>query len=170
MSVKAKPRSKGKADPRMQGAVKFVVKVRRQGGRKLDDIRARARGTSGLGLSSYLAAVFEANERLPKYKKLTDEMIRDLVLQDFKDVSDSFPSIAKLRKGTVGICYYRSLYNHGDLTGKVKPEVRSCQYNDKGETVHPRTGKAMARADLNVLYQTGNQHRGAATLSGKKKG
>lgn len=99
-----------------------------------------------LGICSFWATLFLANEGLRKSEKMTDAEIKRQVLAEFP--KDEQPprtqeSLRKLDEGEVTVNYYRGLYNKGRLTGKKIPKHLSKRYGNIGEVINGRTGKAL---------------------------
>ena len=98
---------------------------------------------TGMGICAFWCALFEANEALPKARKMTDEEIKRQMIQEFP----SQPAIQKLgpvgQRGTVTVNQYRIMYNTGKLSNGVLPAKPSRRYTDKGELANPRTGKPL---------------------------
>jgi hypothetical protein len=107
-------------------------------------IIAKSRGVSIRGgVCAYVANLLEANETLPRRRKLTDKRLEALIKVEYPEAR----SVKRLLKGEITIGYWRALYNSGLLskdlvTGKYqKPKVRSRQYDQKGRILNPWNGK-----------------------------
>jgi len=82
-------------------------------------------GAHGENLAQFLVALFDANERLPYDLKLTDEQLKQCILQEF-----NAPGVSRvidgLMQGTATVAELRARYNHGEFTRKggkgVRPE------------------------------------------------
>lgn len=103
----------------------------------------KSRGvTSGMGVCRFIALLFELNETLPPTKKLTDTAIKKKILAEFPQCTEKVrSSIRRLVDGTVGVSYYRSLYNAGRLTAGLKPRVRSKRYAMDGSVLEYHNGR-----------------------------
>ena len=115
-----------------------------------DDKRPRKRKavTCGkrtkLGIQEFLANVFEANELLPRSKKLTNAALESMLLEEF---AHHAPLVKKVKEGRDHIInYYRHRYNLGLLTGKSPPTI-SFRYNENGLAIEPRYGKRILTSE-----------------------
>jgi len=99
--------------------------------------RASQGQITGLSFSEWLATTFEANEMLPKAKKLTDESILQALAEEFP----RRPSVLKLLNPNHPrtINHYRNEFNRGKLTGVV-PEKPSRRWTMRGEVAIGRSG------------------------------
>lgn len=99
------------------------------------------------GIMLWWATLFQANEALPPRKKLTDESIKEAILNEFPDLGYDAPT--KLGKsgenGRETVNYYRYLYNAGRLTSGKVPEIKSYRYNKEGKRVNGRTGTRLLK-------------------------
>lgn len=99
--------------------------------------------TTGMGVCSYFASLFEANEL--GNRKMTDEMIAKKVRAEFPGRKGYFftgegrPSSSSNSRETVNA--YRQKYNAGKFTKNIPPLHFSFRYNNRGERVDARTGK-----------------------------
>ena len=149
--------------------------------------------TVKLPICRFIAQVFEANEILPKGRKLTDEQIKKEILEQFPYHASS----RRLAAGKIDVGYWRSQYNSGFLTmGKgtktkrnpIRPKVLSNRYDKEGRiVVSVRPGAArrvrldqlppppsdreiiaqMLDADRDAIRQAGQAEAGP--ISGKKR-
>lgn len=97
-------------------------------------------GRSGFTLREVWVMIFEANEALPKNRKLTDEAITQKVIYEFDGLQaknrKGLRTISEiLRTGAETINRYRSLYNSGKFTGGKRPKPRSRRYDFKGNVI-----------------------------------
>ena len=121
-----------------QSKESFTLKIRR----KRDTVRgaAKVRGKeTGLGICEFIGLLFEANEKLPKSRKMTDAEIKDQIIREFEHAAKRKRSgIRRLIEGKIGVGYYRTMYNKGILLRKI-PEQPSRRYSIEGEVIptHP---------------------------------
>lgn len=94
---------------------------------------------SGLGICEFFCVIFEANEKLPPIRKMTDEQIVALVVKEFPDA----PGTKMLQEGRRTLNYYRGHYNSGVINGGKKPVTKSRRFNEKGVPVSMRTGRVL---------------------------
>jgi hypothetical protein len=100
----------------------------------------KSRGiTTGLGICSYFATLFQANELAPKGRKMTDEQIAMKVEHEFPNRPGAFAYRGQTKKRTIN--EYRHRYNTGKFTGGILPLLFSFRYNSSGEIVDGKTGK-----------------------------
>lgn len=127
--------------------------------------KARVRGKySKLGFFQTFSLIFEKNELLPSEKRLTDEQITQLILEEF-------PHKKGLKKSIFGrenVQYWRLLYNKGVMTHGQRPPKVSFRYNEQGLAVsHARKGckilTATERRDwvrkYNAIYEAHLHYR-----------
>lgn len=81
---------------------------------------------SGVGIVETWVQLFEANEKAPKAKRMTDDEISKAMHTNFKGrASKVFDAVNAVR----------SRYNHGALTRGVAPKTLSLRYDENGEVV-----------------------------------
>jgi hypothetical protein len=102
--------------------------------------RHKSRGkTSGVGICTYFAFLFRANELAFKSRKLTDDQIAIMVEKEFPDRPSALVFRGPSKKRTIN--EYRIRYNTGRFTYGKTPELYSYRYNSVGDRVDGRTGK-----------------------------
>lgn len=94
--------------------------------------------TLGMGVCSFLASVFDANESLKnsagRMRKLTDEKIHQMLKEEFPGRTSG------IFTGKVTINEYRQRYNKGDFSLGIPPERMSFRYDRSGRIVDARSG------------------------------
>jgi hypothetical protein len=95
--------------------------------------------TTGVGICTYFANLFQANELSPKVKKLTDEQIAILVEKEFPNRPTAKVYRGQSKRRTIN--EYRQRYHNGKFTGGDIPSVFSFRYDKDGDEVDGRTGK-----------------------------
>jgi len=103
--------------------------------------------TLGMGVCAWFCMVFEANEKLDKSKKLTDDMIAQMLVEEYPDHPRS---LKYLSPGVPTVNQMRGRYNRGEFsprdpsTGElVPPKIISFRYNEDGRKVNGRTGSKL---------------------------
>lgn len=102
--------------------------------------RPRIRGkVHGLGFGAFLYLLFDANERLPRERKMTNAEIERQIAEEF---SHHPKTVARLKKDAT-VNYHRHAYNRGLLSNPqgAIPELISYRYDEEGHRVDGRTGK-----------------------------
>jgi len=94
--------------------------------------------TSGLGIIAYFITIFEANELLPRSKKMPDSVIARKVAREFPDRPSAQDFMSSNPSKTVNSYRYR--YNKGSFTKGIPPRTFSFRYNEEGERVNGKTG------------------------------
>jgi hypothetical protein len=94
--------------------------------------------TTGLGICSYFAAIFRANEGCVTKRKKTDEQIAIMIEREFPHKLGAFAFRGETKKRTIN--EYRHRYNTGKFTGGIVPSIYSFRYNKTGDRVDGRTG------------------------------
>lgn len=94
--------------------------------------------TLGMGVCSFLASVFDANESLKnsagRSRKLTDEKILQMLKEEFPGRTSG------IFTGKVTINEYRQRYNKGDFSLRIPPAKMSFRYDRSGRVVDGRSG------------------------------
>lgn len=93
----------------------------------------------GMGIYSFWATLFATNERLPKFRRMTDTEIKRQVMKEYPNRS----SVQRLADGRDTVNYYRNLYNAGKLTGGIVPPIPSRRYSNKGLVLNGRSGRPL---------------------------
>lgn len=101
--------------------------------------------TTGLGICSYIAILFDVNESSPRKKKMTDSDIAKKILEEFPS-RKSAKSFLDHSVRYLTINSYRGFYNSGALTGTI-PKVRSFRYGKLGLPVEGRKGNRILFPD-----------------------
>lgn len=95
---------------------------------------------TGLGIMAFWATIFEANEILPKMKKMTNAELERQVRKEFPHEATL---LENLDSGRQSVNYYRHLFNKGRMSkpkGSI-PEKISFRYNIDGVIVDTRSGR-----------------------------
>jgi hypothetical protein len=107
--------------------------VRRDDQRQVSHIR-QGRSTK-LGITQFVVMLLQANERLSKAQRMTDETIRSAILAEYPESAGA----KRLAEGKIGVWYWRNLYNIGHFTKGIRPKVgdpdtpKSFRYAFNGE-------------------------------------
>lgn len=114
-------------------------------------------GKGGLTIAAYMEQVLCLNERLPNNRKMTDEMLRLMVVKEFENatvVSES-PNgrsqvIDKLNTGSCWyVRHYRTLFN----LGRLGPHNhRSYRYDSRGRVLTGR-GHVSTKEQVDKMYR-----------------
>lgn len=97
---------------------------------------------TGMGVCSYFAMLFEANEQMVKGRKLTDEQITLRVRNEFPGRKGAFFTGEKRKTGgKETVNQWRQKFNKGNYSRGIPPMLRSFRYNSRGQIVDDRTGK-----------------------------
>tara|TARA_R110000787_G_scaffold154816_1_gene268512 strand:- start:9 stop:500 length:492 start_codon:yes stop_codon:yes gene_type:complete len=102
---------------------------------------------TGLGIMAFWATIFEANEILPKLKKMTNAELERQVRKEFPHEATL---LENLDTGRQSVNYYRHLFNKGRMS-KPKgssPEKISFRYDTDGVIVDTRSGKRKLSSDV----------------------
>ena len=94
--------------------------------------------TSGLGITTYFASLFESNELLNPSQRMSDQQIAKKVANEFPDRQSAQDFSSMHPKKTVNSYRYR--YNKGQFTRNLPPKVLSIRYNIRGLPVNGKTG------------------------------
>ena len=105
----------------------------------------KSRGAkSKIGICKFIALLLEVNETLPKYRKMTDERLRRIVLDEYPD-----RTLRKLRNGKITIGHYRTLFNLGKLVAPygTHPDIPSNRYLSNGVVANRSAGRPPVQGD-----------------------
>lgn len=108
-----------------------------------------------LGITQFVMLLLQANERLAKCQKMTDETIKAAIIAEYPE----HRTAKKLADGKITVGYWRSIYNCGGFWGKSKPKPapndpdrpKSYRYAFNGERIISRRGRT--RRTLSDLRQ-----------------
>ena len=108
---------------------------------------------TGLGIMAFWATIFEANEILPKLKKMTNAELERQVRAEFPHEATL---LENLDSGRQSVNYYRHLFNKGRMSkpkGSI-PEEISFRYNTDGLIVDTRSGRWLLKlSETNELVK-----------------
>jgi len=152
---RAKGRTKGRSTPKDNGQTRkdYTLTVSRS-----DDVDVmtvhKSRGIkSGLGVCSFAADLLRVNEDLPKHRRMTDEEMRRIMIEEFSHrLTLARSSIRRLYERRITMGYYRTLYNMGHLI-KKKPRKLSHQFDTKGEIIPEARGKGRPSRTVRDLLE-----------------
>ena len=80
--------------------------------------------TTDLGITQFILNLLEANEKLGKWQKMTDETIKAAIISEYPESKQ----VARLKAGKMTVGYWRGLYNSGFFTKGVRPKPQSYKY------------------------------------------
>lgn len=128
----------------------------------------KTQGTqTGMGIYTWLAHLFAANEAVAQFNKLTDEQILRRLVKEFPNLSTvtEMAAVEALQaqgirvKKRISINRYRGWYNRGNMTRGVVPKPQSRRYDSSGRMVHKKTGKPLKQEDGAWLTRRGSRLR-----------
>lgn len=121
--------------------------------KRKDTVRRRyakdAGRTTGCSVMQFWALLFELNEKNPRHKKLTDEMILAAFANEFPGRTCTKRLVD--RKVTINV--YRCWYNAGRCTGGKKPDYPSFRYDLDGDPINVRSGMKMTADEVEQRRQ-----------------
>ncbi len=119
------------------------VRLKRTSDQRTVALERRGKSTQ-LGITQFVVQLLQANERLPRPQKMTDETMRAAIISEYPNSKRA--QLLLERKITVG--YWRSIYNCGGFHPErerpktTTPEYpKSYQYDFRGYAIDPRTRK-----------------------------
>lgn len=129
-----------------QNKKNFILKLPCRQDREPERVYHKSVGSSSkLGICKFIAILLEVNEQLPLYRRMTDDRIRQIILNEFPGRK----GLRRLLEKKITIGYYRTLYNTGRLVapyGKV-PEMQSNRWAEGGVLANRRTGRPVVEAE-----------------------
>lgn len=101
--------------------------------------KSRGKSYANIGICTYFAILFRANEVASKKRKMTDDQIAEAIEKEYPDRPSAFYFRGPNKKRTIN--EYRHRYNKGFFTGGQVPHLYSYRYDSTGNRVDGRTGK-----------------------------
>lgn len=157
--------------PRKARKYSVTVRLALTQDQKRITLNSRLGKSTKLGITQFVMLLLQANERLAKCQKMTDETIKAAIIAEYPE----HRTAKKLAEGKITVGYWRSIYNCGGFWGKSKPKPspndpdrpKSYRYAHNGERIISRKGRT--RRTLSDLRQQERRKKQRAEYRKQKR-